>query len=455
MFVLTLLLAFFVLTLNVATPWHTLHEENGLVFESAAINHIRYGLAFTKGQDYFDESTRLYTYSAGTIHPTGVSSDQQFQYLLTGQSRPVLYGHHPPLLGLTVAGSLLVFGYHFWSVRLVPITFTMLGLILFYSLMWLLFDPVTASLSAVLFISFPITAYYGRNVAHESPTLCCALGVALCYVLWRRSQRTRWLVAMAACMALGMAYGWPMLFCALILPALDWLAIRRVHWGLVAATVGAGTLIFLVVIAQISWASGWSLNALEDAFLLRSATVTPREAYAVSIPWPITILVRNAIDFGLWTLLLLPALWRFFVARVRTEGFSMRLQFIALFGLVGLTHILVFHVGAAVHDYWQFYLIPYYAASLGWGGSVLATTLAQRSSHATHRLSRRVRLQLSHRPHLLWKILPEAREEVYRGVWAAVFGVAVLIAGIPVTHQLYAGGSILQFPSGGPIVPLL
>lgn len=94
-FALVFLLAIFLLTLNIATPWHSSHEDNGLVFESAAINHIRFGLGFTKGQDYFDLSVTQPAISPASIHPQGVRDAQEFQYFLTGPTHPELYGHHP------------------------------------------------------------------------------------------------------------------------------------------------------------------------------------------------------------------------------------------------------------------------------------------------------------------------------------------------------------------------
>ena len=46
-FAAVFLLAIMLLTMNITTPWQSYHEDNGLLFENAAINHIRFGLAFT------------------------------------------------------------------------------------------------------------------------------------------------------------------------------------------------------------------------------------------------------------------------------------------------------------------------------------------------------------------------------------------------------------------------
>ena len=444
-FALVFLLAIFLLTLNVATPWHGSHEDNGLVFESAAINHIRLGLGFTKGQDFFDNSVNPPIYTPSSIHPRGVSDAQEFQYLLTGPSNPNIYAHHPPLLALTIAGSLLTFGYHFWAVRLVPIVFTLVALLLFYRLMTLLIDPKVAAFAALLFITFPIAAYYGRNVAHEAPTMCCELGMALCYLLWRRSGRDGWLLGVAGCVALGMWYGWPMFFFAWILLALDTLAARRVRWRLALATGATVTLMFALVVAQIAWVSGGSLSRLQSIFFLRSTNYGADPNGFQPFEWVKRILHHNVLDYGPWTWVALPLALLFLWSRYRREGLSPRIQLIALFGLGGLTHILVFREGAYVHDYWQFYLIPFYAALLGWAGVALAQRLA--SHPQAQRLSGRLSGQLGEQ-------LASAEARQVALLWA--FAVLALVMGAPLIYHLYAGGSLTHlYPGTEPVTPLL
>jgi 4-amino-4-deoxy-L-arabinose transferase-like glycosyltransferase len=441
-FALVFALAIFLLTLNVATPWHSSHEDNGLVFESAAVNHIRFGLGFTKGQDYFDASVNPPIITASSIHPRGVSDAREFQYLLTGPAQPDLYDHHPPLLGLTVAASLVTFGYQFWTVRLVPIVFTLVALTLFYLLMTLLFrSRRLAVFAALLFITFPIAAYYGRDVSHEAPTMCCEIGMALCYALWRRRRGAhaqdgmrddRWLIGVAACVALGMAYGWPMLFFAWLLLALDTLQARRLDWRLGLATGGVVTLMFVLVVAQIAWADGWSLGTLREAFFLRSTSYGADPHGFQLYEWVKRILHHNVLDYGPWTWLALPAALVFLWRRFQREGLTLRIQLIALFGLGGMTHMLVFREGAYVHDYWQFYLIPFYAALLGWGGCELARLLA-------------------HHP-LATQLLrsPNARQVAL----LCAFAVLALVMGAPLIYHLYAGGSLLHFPGTEPVTPI-
>jgi hypothetical protein len=65
------------MTLHLAGPWQYRHEDNGAWFSAIARTHLRAGLSATRGQDFFQERA-------------------------TGQLKPYL--HHPPLLGLYLAG---------------------------------------------------------------------------------------------------------------------------------------------------------------------------------------------------------------------------------------------------------------------------------------------------------------------------------------------------------------
>ena len=65
------------MTLHLADPWQFRHEDNGAWFSAVARTHLRAGLSATRGQDFFQEKA-------------------------TGELKPYL--HHPPLLGLYLAG---------------------------------------------------------------------------------------------------------------------------------------------------------------------------------------------------------------------------------------------------------------------------------------------------------------------------------------------------------------
>jgi 4-amino-4-deoxy-L-arabinose transferase-like glycosyltransferase len=366
-FALVLLIATYLITINVTAPWQSMHEDNGTLNESIAINHIRYGLGVTKGQDVLDIEAKQ------SFGPQHVSEAQHFAYFLRGPTHPEVYGDHPPLLGLTIAGSFLLFGFHFWAERLVPIVYALAGLIVFYQLVSLLFDLGIARLAAFLYATFPMFAYFGRNVSHEAPTLFWALLLLTGYVRWRLHPQTRWLVLMVVAVVIGGAYGWPLFYFAPILFALDALAERRMDWRLARVTLLPALITLIVVMAQLVWVLNGDLLRLSEMFAYRTSG-SNHGTSGTTIAWLQQITAWNAEGFGGWSQIALPAATLFVAAQASLERWSLRLRMLVICGAWGVCHMVIFRNGALIHAYWQFYLLPFYALALAWA----AVTLARR-----------------------------------------------------------------------------
>ena len=355
-----LFLACCYLTININQPWVSLYEENGLIFSSIAVNQWRFGLAATKGQGLADTTTIF----ASSI--PGVPPSQEFQYLLTGPVQPQFYCDHPPLLGLTIAGAFGLLGYQFWVVRLVPILYSLASLIVFYFFVRRLFDLGVARFATFLCATFPMLAYYGRNVAHEAPTLFWTLILLSAYTHWKAAPQRRWLWVMGAAVVIGVCYDWPMCYFACIVFGVDWLASRRLSWALALATVAPAVITTFLMFAQIFWALGGTIQPVIDIFLVRTSTSTYLNVPITFSSWVGHLLLANIQGYGLWALPLMPWVAYFLVKRARAEGWSLRMRVLVMALLFGVSHILLFPNGAFYHDYWQFYLLPFYALSIGW-----------------------------------------------------------------------------------------
>jgi 4-amino-4-deoxy-L-arabinose transferase-like glycosyltransferase len=363
-FLVVVFVAVNLLTINLTLPWGSTNEDNGRAFQTIAINHIRYGLAFTKGQDFLD--TEIFN-----PHNAAVYGQNQMQYLLHAPVHPYAYGHHPPLLGLTVAAGFLIFGFHFWVVRMVPIVYSLAGLVLFYLLMLDLFDITIAAFASAIYAILPMFAYYGRDVAHEAPTLFWTLVMLTGYFHWLRDPRGRWLLLMAASVVVGGFYGWPMFYFSVILFAVHWLATRRFELKLALVTVLPCVLTFAAVIAQLAWAVGGSLAELIKIYNYRTGDTVDGASFTFT-QWVVRLIARNAEGFGRWTQVLIPFATIFVLIQARVEGWSNRVRFAVLAFLFGIAHVLVFRQGAFVHIYWQFYFLPFYGLAFGWSGVALA-----------------------------------------------------------------------------------
>lgn len=399
-FAVVLLLAAYFLTINISTPWQSMHEDNGTLNESIALNHIRYGLTITKGTDLLDLEAKQ------SFGPANVSEADHFNFFLHGPTHPAVYGDHPPLLGLTITGSFLLFGPHFWSERLVPIVYSLVDLILFYALMCQLFDVGVARIAAFLFATFPLLGYFGRNVSHEPAVLCWALVLLLAYIRWRgptpnpskgwrgelltdQSALIRTSAAtsrhlplsmrskergpgggavplMVIATVIGGLYGWPLFYFAAILFVVDWYAQRRFNRTLFLATIMPAAITFVLVLAQIAWALNGDLAGLGAMFLHRTGGGGEQAAVVTGIGWFSQVTTWNAEDFGAWSQVAMPLVVAFIAMRASREQWSLRIQMIVVLALWGISHVMIFRNGAYVHAYWQFYLLPVYALGISW-----------------------------------------------------------------------------------------
>jgi hypothetical protein len=183
---------------------------------------------------------------------------------------------------------------------------------------------------------------------------------------WQRDHRRRWLFLMGAAVFIGEAYGWPLFYFACILFAVDWLAARRVDWRLALATVCPALIMLGLLFAQIAWALGGTLQPVIDKFFYRTGDALPDGSPITLASWLSHIGQGNLQGYGFLSPLLLLLALVFVARRIRAEGWSLRIRWLGITLLFGLSHVLLFRNGAYFHAYWQFYLLPFYAACLGW-----------------------------------------------------------------------------------------
>lgn len=361
---LTLLL----MTINFTQPWVSIHEDNGLAFTSAAINNLRYGLGPAKGLFLMDTEGLNATQN---LSIPGVSASHEFYFLDHGATHPFIYPNHPPLLGWVVTASLVIFGFHFWAVRLVPLVFSLATIILLYFLMIRVFNLAMARLTAFLMGTFPMMAYFGRNVCFEALVLFFTITLLTGYVYWCKTSQRRWLFLMAFSVVLGLITDWPMFFFAFILFGVHWLAEKRCSLPLFVSTIVPAIVTFGAIFAEIAWALNGNLAPIKEIFLIRSGGTGYGEAPISIFTWFDQVVNWNAEGFGIWSQLLLPFAMLFVLFRFSKQGMSLQIRLVIMTLLFGVSNILAFREGAFEHAYWQQYLLPFYAIIFAWAFSYL------------------------------------------------------------------------------------
>lgn len=130
---------------------------------------------------------------------------------------PNYYRSHPPLVPFLISLFFRIFGTYEWSARLVPIIFSILGLLFFYLLIESISNKQTALFASVIMVFMPMFSYYGRIVNYESVTLGFSMIFLYSFIKLIHTQRRIFWVNLIITTILGVLSDWPFL---LLFPAL-------------------------------------------------------------------------------------------------------------------------------------------------------------------------------------------------------------------------------------------
>jgi 4-amino-4-deoxy-L-arabinose transferase-like glycosyltransferase len=339
---------------GVTAPFLGWHDLNSAMYSQFARNHVQYGLAYTK----------LYCTWGDTATPPAT---------------PERYLNHPPLIALWTAVPLAVFGDHEWAARLVPIAASLGSVALLMRIVGRLGGPLLGALAGFFFATLPLTVYFGRMIDHVAPVQFFTLFMLDGYLEWARvypgEGRPRLgALRYATGAVLGIGTGWGAVLPAALLCA--WHALRvargrgevRTLAGLVAAPAASLAAVVLHILAGC----GFDLGMLRDLFLGHGLG-----GEGGAQPWPAWIaaqwvhFVRNFTLPGALAALCSATVLVTALGPSRPDPLRARFPLrgdlavaVGLTGLHGVLYVLLLTNAAWHHDYWQFFLGPFVAASL-------------------------------------------------------------------------------------------
>ena len=166
-------------------PW--VEEDNwyGAFYSQAAHNNLR----------------------AGILASGGVPASLYFGPLPI--PKDAFYVHHPTLLPLLVTGAFATLGEAEWVARLVPITASLVSVLLIWTLMRSLLGRRAAALSAAFFVTLPMELHYGDMVDFEPCLLMWMLAALVCLRRWDLSRNWKWAVAAVLSCQMALWMDWP------------------------------------------------------------------------------------------------------------------------------------------------------------------------------------------------------------------------------------------------------
>jgi hypothetical protein len=331
-------------------PWsHGDHNGwGGAFYSNIARNYVRYGYLETR---------------FAPVISTGNSPPEERRYYLT----------HPPFIGLAVSVAFHLFGEHEWSARLVPLLFGLGSIVLVFRIGSKVASRENGLVAAALFSLAPLETLYGAHVDPQGlPVTFFALLLLLAY------EEGRPLVG-AGALLLGAGFDWPIHYLSGLLAfhALFFRPERR-RWavGLLAGSLILVTSFLLYARFVAPHPRQQYLQSTPfDSFLFWSGVRVPPDRIPgrpIETPAPVEWLVRMASHLdSLYTLPLL-ILAAFGAAASWSRGGPSSLWILLSWGLA---HILLFPLGAFVHDYWSMYLAPGLALAAASGLARIADSL--------------------------------------------------------------------------------
>ncbi|MBU1076591.1 MAG: glycosyltransferase family 39 protein [Spirochaetes bacterium] len=359
-------LFFILITININQDFKSLHEGNGIVYYSAACAHLHWGLKYTKGIDHIlrkwnnKSDIELFLSPADTI--TAIKQNlkkDHFQH----------YNHHPPGLGLTIALFTSVFGHHYWSIRLVPILFSLLSFWFFYLILkHLKFNLFQINLMLFFFALFPMTTYFGRHINHEAPVLFCGLLFLYNYLHFSASKKPVYFILQFISIILGAFYGWPVFFIVGIVILSSFIrhfkADKKFWLKMLYLGIFSGILFLLVIFHLYK-------SDLKNVFTIFLSRADILEKNYGIIEWSARTISHFAFTFSnilFYFLIVIFTISLFKISYFKQliiKNKDKSMLFIILF-LWGISHVLIFRDGSYIHNYWLFYLIPSIAMISGY-----------------------------------------------------------------------------------------
>lgn len=320
------------LAIRARAPWRYLHDDNGRRYSSYARTHIALGLAATGGRDFFYDPR---------------------------DGRMVPYGHHPPGLGLLLAGWFRLLGSDTpGAARALPALFHLTSAALMLGLLGRHFPGPPGLVAGLVFAVVPMSSYFGKMVNFEPLVLPFLIGAVIAWWRFAEGGRPAWAGLAILLVALGTLVDWPILLAPLVFAG-D--GVRRWRRGEGGGVLVAGAAAVVVALAVVVPVATWAASAVGPGELAKAASYRAR-LHGQYRWWQLAgklidynrryftepVLVASVVAAGM----LVGDAWR-------RRPFTPRARLLALFGVVGILPVVGFPTSARYHAYWQFPLLPF------------------------------------------------------------------------------------------------
>lgn len=333
------------LSIGLSKDWRLIHEDNGAFYTTVALSHLRLGLGETRAHDFLVER------DAG---------------------RKIAYGHHPPGIGLILAGAFKLTGSDDPAVaRGAAIVFHLGSLAIMVALVRSLLGFAAALWAGFFMATLPMGAFFGRMPGYEPFGLFAVMLQLFSWSRYRGTGSAKFLGFLFLGVILGGLIDWAPLFFSLGLFLFECrqLIRGRGHGPLVLVLGVSGIGIFALNIVHLYWAQGGSLETFLRVLGRNKIIAHSKFNIAEFALSQIERFRRYFSHAGL--LAVLCSAWALTRPHSRvsrwlgmTAASDTWRALMAVSGLAALAYVCAAPKWAKVHHFWQFYFLPYTVCSL-------------------------------------------------------------------------------------------
>lgn len=321
-----------VLSVGINKPFVGIHDFNSAQFGNAAKNYLRYGALNLK----FGQVT-------GHIHGDYKNNKS-------------VYTSYLPTLSLLIALSFSIFGQYEWAERLIPISFSIIGLISLFLITKKLWGGKIAILTSVFFIFNPMFIYFGKMPTPDTLTLAVMLLSFYRYLVWLDTNRTRDLVILCLALFSGGTIAWIILYFGPLMILHSFL-VRQFSAKLLIPLV----VLFATFLLQILHQFILTGSIFGAAFItLKNRLSEPNLSFGGQDYSLLNYLKREISILQAYftrTLIILSLVsTAWFLTRLKANIQTATLIFLLLFAL---GHPVIFSRAVFIHEYHNIYMLPF------------------------------------------------------------------------------------------------
>jgi 4-amino-4-deoxy-L-arabinose transferase-like glycosyltransferase len=358
-----LVLASFLLSINISKPFIGQHDWNGVVYGQQAKNFYRYGFIPLK-------------FGATMATPDVPAESRIFQI------------HYSPALPMLISFSYRSFGVSERSTRLVPVVASLASVLLVMLLGRESISFRAGIMAGILMAVTPMFIYYGKNPVHEVVLLPLALLSFYSYQRFLKTNRDKWWKILLLSLIGAMLTGWSGYYATGLIFTHGILLRRNEKIRFLQLPLTAATLL-VIFFFHSKILNPQATGDLQNIFLARlgGASVGLMDflikefRYSINL-FTITLLLLSMI----WVFSTIPGILRKSLLFLRKQESTVipakagiysdidsesmsgmtRSVILLLLGIFGIAHVLIFRQAGYYHEYLLFPLLPFVAlASAG------------------------------------------------------------------------------------------